>query len=407
MNRVLSNPLDQWREFSKLGAAGGIVLMCAAVLALVMANSPLAPVYDLLMSLPVEVRFGPLEVAKPLLLWINDGLMAVFFFLVGLELKRELLEGDLREVGKIALPAIGAAGGMLVPALVYVAINQGDPDALAGWAIPAATDIAFALGVLMLLGSRVPPALKVFLVSLAIIDDVGAIIIIALFYTSNLSLAALSVALPCLIILFFMNRRGVSQIAPYVLVGLVMWLAVLKSGVHATLAGVALALFIPMRSKADPEVSPLNDIENDLKNTVAFGILPLFAFGNAGISLQGIGLEQLLHPIPLGIAAGLFIGKQLGVFGFCWVGVKLGWAKLPAGVNWKQLYGVAILSGIGFTMSLFISSLAFQNDSIGRFFDERLGILIGSCLSAIIGYWVIRSSTPVEANTENESQSAE
>jgi NhaA family Na+:H+ antiporter len=378
------------REFMRLGAAGGIVLMVAAVLAMLMANSPLAWVYDQLLNMPVEVRVGPLEVAKPLLLWINDGLMAVFFFLVGLELKKEVIEGALVDKRQIVLPVMGAVGGMAIPALVYVGFNWGDPTALQGWAIPAATDIAFALGVLSLLGSRVPASLKLLLVSVAIFDDMGAIVIIALFYTSELSLAALFIALSCLLILFTMNRRGVSQITPYMLVGIVMWLAVLKSGVHATLAGVALAMFIPMRDSKDASKSPVINLEHDLRDVVAFGILPIFAFANAGISLEGVGLDTLMHPVPLGIAAGLFIGKQLGVFGFFWMGVKLGWAQLPEGTNWMQLYGLALISGIGFTMSLFIGSLAFENTGVDRFFDERLGIIVGSLLSAVAGYWVLR-----------------
>jgi NhaA family Na+:H+ antiporter len=378
------------REFMRLGAAGGIVLMVAAVLAMLMANSPLAWVYDQLLNMPVEVRVGPLEVAKPLLLWINDGLMAVFFFLVGLELKKEVIEGALVDKRQIVLPVMGAVGGMAIPALVYVGFNWGDPTALQGWAIPAATDIAFALGVLSLLGSRVPASLKLLLVSVAIFDDMGAIVIIALFYTSELSVAALFIALSCLLILFTMNRRGVSQITPYMLVGIVMWLAVLKSGVHATLAGVALAMFIPMRDSKDASKSPVINLEHDLRDVVAFGILPIFAFANAGISLEGVGLDTLMHPVPLGIAAGLFIGKQLGVFGFFWMGVKLGWAQLPEGTNWMQLYGLALISGIGFTMSLFIGSLAFENTGGDRFFDERLGIIVGSLLSAVAGYWVLR-----------------
>jgi NhaA family Na+:H+ antiporter len=378
------------REFMRLGAAGGIVLMVAAVLAMLMANSPLAWVYDHLLNMPVEVRVGPLEVAKPLLLWINDGLMAVFFFLVGLELKKEVIEGALVDKRQIVLPVMGAVGGMAIPALVYVGFNWGDPTALQGWAIPAATDIAFALGVLSLLGSRVPASLKLLLVSVAIFDDMGAIVIIALFYTSELSVASLFIALSCLLILFTMNRRGVSQITPYMLVGIVMWLAVLKSGVHATLAGVALAMFIPMRDSKDASKSPVINLEHDLRDVVAFGILPIFAFANAGISLEGVGLDTLMHPVPLGIAAGLFIGKQLGVFGFFWMGVKLGWAQLPEGTNWMQLYGLALISGIGFTMSLFIGSLAFENTGGDRFFDERLGIIVGSLLSAVAGYWVLR-----------------
>lgn len=382
------------RDFMKLGAAGGIVLMIAATAALLIANSPLASYYDLLLNLPVEVRVGPLEVAKPLLLWINDGLMAVFFFLVGLELKREVLEGDLSDPRKIVLPLLGAIGGMVVPAMIYLGLNWDNPANRDGWAIPSATDIAFALGVLSLLGDRVPSSLKIFLVSIAIFDDLGAIIIIALFYTANLSVTALLVTIPCLLVLFMMNRRGVSQVAPFMFVGLIMWLAVLKSGVHATLAGVALALFIPLRDRNDPNHSPLHDIETDLRNTVAFGILPIFAFANAGISLKGVGLDALLHPVPLGIAAGLFLGKQLGVFGLCWLGVRMGLARLPEGIRWSHIYGVSVITGIGFTMSLFIGSLAFDNSGVNRFFDERLGIIAGSLLSAVLGYLVLHRSLP-------------
>ena len=391
MKDLLKNPLPDWREFTEMGPAGGIVLMLAAVLAMLMANSFLAPLYDLLLGLPVAVQVGPLEVAKPLLLWINDGLMAIFFFVVGLELKRELLEGHLRDRRRITLPLLGAIGGMLFPALIYVWFNHGDEQAISGWAIPAATDIAFALGVLMLLGDRVPASLKVFLVSLAIIDDIGAILIIAFFYTDKLSMNALLIALPCLALLYILNRRGVCQIAPYLLIGLVMWLAVLKSGVHATLAGVTLALFIPLR-RADDGPSPLHQLEDDLKNVVAFGILPLFAFFNAGISLNGVGVDAMLHPVPLGIAAGLFFGKQIGVMLCCWAGVRLGMASLPAGITWRQLYGVAVLSGIGFTMSLFIGSLAFESSGFAQFFDERLGIMVGSLASATWGYLMLRLS---------------
>ena len=384
------SPLNNVREFMRLGAAGGIVLMVAAALAMLMANSPLAPVYQLLLDLPVEVRIGPLELAKPLLLWINDGLMAIFFFLIGLELKREMMEGALADRRQMVLPVLGAIGGMLAPALIYVAFNRGDANALQGWAIPAATDIAFALGVLSLLGNRVPASLKVFLVSLAIFDDMGAIVIIALFYTENLSVYALATAIPCLLILFAMNRRGVSQLAPYIFIGLIMWVAVLKSGVHATLAGVLLAMFIPMRDRHNPAVSPVTNLEHDLHSAVAFGILPLFAFANAGISLTGVGFDALFHPVPMGIAAGLFLGNQIGVFSMCWMGVKLGWARLPDGATWRQLYGVAAMCGIGFTMSLFIGSLAFENSGVDQFFDERLGIIVGSGLSAALGYLVLR-----------------
>jgi Na+:H+ antiporter, NhaA family len=380
------------QDFLKLEAAGGILLMAAAALAMILANSPLAWVYGLLIDLPVEMRIGPFEIAKPLLLWINDGLMAVFFFLVGLELKREAWEGELSDPRIAALPAIGALGGMIVPAAIYVFINWGDAVVLNGWAIPSATDIAFALGVLLLLGPRVPTPLKVFLVSLAIFDDLGAILIIALFYSGGLSFPAMLTALACLIPLWILHRRNVTDLVPYLLIGIVLWTAVLKSGVHATLAGVVLALFIPLRDKRNPGRSPLRKLEHDLHRAVAFGVLPLFAFANSGMDLGGVGWESLLHSVPLGIAAGLFIGKQLGVFVFCGLAIKSGLAKLPPGTNWGDLYGVALLCGIGFTMSLFIGSLSFEHAGMNRLFDERLGIIVGSLLSAVAGYLVLRKS---------------
>ena len=342
------------RNFLKLEAAGGIVLMGAAVLAMIVANTPLREYYDLLLEVPVEVRVGALQIAKPLILWVNDGLMAVFFFLVGLELKREVVEGELSRPANVMLPALGALGGIIVPVAIFVWFNKSDAAGMQGWAIPAATDIAFALGILMLIGSRVPVSLKVFLVSVAIFDDLGAIAIIALFYTSELSMLALVVAGVCLAVLTLMSWRQVSSVSPYIFVGIVLWIAVLKSGVHATLAGVALAAFIPMRDANDPGHSPLRELEHDLHHVVAFGVLPVFAFVNAGISFAGVGITDLLHPVPLGIAAGLFIGKQLGVFAFCAVAIKLGFARLPEGVGWGALYGVSILCGVGFTMSLFI-----------------------------------------------------
>jgi NhaA family Na+:H+ antiporter len=384
------------KNFLQMESAAGIILMFAAALALIAANSPLSSYYDLFLNTPVEVRIGGFEIAKPLLLWVNDGLMAVFFFLVGLEVKREILEGELSRPSNVMLPAIGAVGGIVAPVGVYIFFNYGDAIAMRGWAIPAATDIAFALGILMMLGSRVPVALKVFLVSLAIFDDLGAIVIIAIFYSTNLSMFALTIASMCLLLLGYMNWRHVSSVAAYVLVGVVMWAAVLKSGVHATLAGVALAMFIPMRAKAEPDRSPLRELEHDLHTVVAFGILPLFAFVNAGISFAGIGLADLMNPIAFGIAAGLFIGKQVGVFLLCYMAIKLGMAKLPQGTNWGALYGVAILSGVGFTMSLFIDGLAFENmppDAVFNF-DERLGILVGSLASGIVGYIVLDRSLP-------------
>jgi NhaA family Na+:H+ antiporter len=379
------------RDFLKLEAASGMLLVVASVAAMVVANSPLQGLYASLIDLPVEIRVGGFQIAKPMLLWINDGLMALFFLMVGLELKREIVEGQLSDMKQAAFPAMGAVGGMLAPALIYVWINLGDPIALQGWAIPAATDIAFALAILALLGNRVPITLRVFLVSIAIFDDIGAIVIIALFYTSNLSVTALVVALACMPVLYLLNRRQVFERAPYLLVGLVMWAALLKSGVHATLAGIVLAFFIPMRN-SEREKSPLHELEHDLHTAVAFVILPIFAFANAGISLGGMSLDYLTHPVSLGIAAGLFIGKQFGIFIFCWLSVRVGLAKLPDGLGWLSIYGVALLCGVGFTMSLFIGSLAFEETGVNLLFDERLGIIIGSLLSGAAGYLVLRAS---------------
>ena len=384
------------REFLKLESAGGIMLMIAAVLAMGVANSPLYAWYEQLLGIPVEIRVGALIIAKPLMLWINDGLMAVFFFLVGLELKREIVEGELSRPANVMLPALAAIGGVVVPVGIYLVLNHGDPAAANGWAIPAATDIAFALGILMLLGNRVPIALKVFLVSVAIFDDLAAIIIIAVFYTGDLSLLALQVAGACLVVLFLLSRRGVSELSPYIWVGMIMWVAVLKSGVHATLAGVALAAFIPMRVRGEPERSPLRELEHDLHQLVAFFILPMFAFANSGVSLAGVGVADVLHPVPLGIAAGLFVGKQLGVFGIAWLAIKSGIARMPQGANWGSLYGVCVLCGVGFTMSLFVGSLAFEGSgtAMHTIFDERLGIILGSITSGVLGYLVLRISLP-------------
>lgn len=372
-------------------SAGGILLMLAATVAIVLANSPLQSYYALLIDTPVEVRVGALEIAKPLLLWINDGLMAVFFLLVGLELKRELLEGELSDKRNIILPGVGAIGGMLAPALIYIYFNAGDSTAMKGWAIPAATDIAFALGVLSLLGSRVPTSIKIFLTSLAIFDDIGAIIIIAAFYTAKISFISLVIVGCCIPVLALMNKLNVVSKSAYIIVGVVMWVAMLKSGVHATLAGVLLAIFIPMKSKTDENDSPLKTLEHDLHSVVAFLILPIFAFANAGISFAGVGTEQILHSVPLGIALGLFIGKQVGVFGLCWMAIKLNLTSLPKGMCWGSLYGTAALCGIGFTMSLFIGSLAFEETDVNLLFDERLGILLGSLISGVVGYFVLRT----------------
>jgi len=382
--------LSTIKDFLRLESAGGIILVGASLAAMLIANSPASNLYALFIDLPVEIRVGPLEIAKPLLLWINDGLMAIFFFLVGLELKREILEGELSSPDRIVLPAIGAFGGMAAPAAIYALVNLGDEQALVGWAIPAATDIAFALGVLLLLGPRVPVALKVFLVSIAIFDDIGAIIIIALFYTSNLSLTALTVVLALLPVLGWLNWRNNTNLTPYLMIGVVMWVALLKSGVHATLAGVALAMFIPMRDPDKPDASPLKQLEHDLHTTVAFGVLPVFAFANSGISFGGVPASAALHSVPVGIALGLFVGKQLGIFSLCWLAIRLGFARLPDGVSWLALYGVAVLCGVGFTMSLFIGSLAFDVTDSGGVFDERIGIIAGSLLSGLLGYVVLR-----------------
>ena len=379
-------------NFLRLESAGGIILILAAALAIILANSPLQSYYALLINTPVEIKIGVLEIAKPLLLWINDGLMAVFFFMIGLELKREFIEGELSNKKNIILPGIAALGGMVVPALIYIYFNFDDDTALKGWAIPTATDIAFALGVLSLLGSKVPTSLKVFLTSLAIFDDVGAIIIIAIFYTSNISVTSLTIVLFCLPILFLINKRNPSSTSVYIMVGVVMWVAMLKSGVHATLVGIILAMFIPMRSKTDPNYSPLKRMERDLHSLVAFFVLPVFAFANAGVNFTGVGTEQLFHGVPLGIALGLLIGKQVGVFGFCWLAIKLKLTQLPSDMSWMSLYGTAALCGIGFTMSLFIGSLSFEDTSVNQIFDERLGILIGSFASGVIGYLVLRKS---------------
>lgn len=385
-------PLAFLTGFFKLESAGGILLMVTAVLAIIVANSPLEPYYALLLDTPVEIRVGALEIAKPLLLWINDGLMAIFFFLVGLELKRELVEGELSDKRNIILPGAGAIGGMLVPALVYLYFNIDDDAAISGWAIPAATDIAFALGILSLLGKRVPTSIKIFLTSLAIFDDIGAILVIAFFYTSKISFVALIVVAFCIPLLAFINRLNVESKTVYIIIGLVMWVAMLKSGVHATLAGILVAMFIPITSKKTPGFSPLKDLEHDLHSAVAFIVLPVFAFANAGINLSGVGMEQVLHPVPLGIAAGLFIGKQVGIFGFCWLAIQLKMSSLPKGMSWGSLYGTAALCGVGFTMSLFIGSLAFEETNINILFDERLGIIIGSLASGIVGYLILNVS---------------
>ncbi|OCT23916.1 Na+/H+ antiporter NhaA [Pseudomonas putida] len=380
-------------RFLQLESASGLLLIIAAVIALIVNNSPLSHLYMGFLDVPVAVQIGALQIAKPLLLWINDGLMALFFLLIGLEVKREVLEGQLSKPSQIILPATAAVGGMLVPALIYWFINRDNPATLAGWAIPTATDIAFALGVLALLGKRVPVSLKLFLMTLAIIDDLGAIIIIALFYSGELSNMALVLAGACLLALLGMNRLGVKKLAPYLIVGLVLWVCVLKSGVHATLAGVALAMFIPLGTGDKKNASPLLTLEHALHPWVAYAILPLFAFANAGVSLANASAESFTHSVPMGIAIGLLLGKTVGVFGLTWMAIKLRLAALPAGANWGQLFGVAILCGIGFTMSLFVGSLAFPSGVSEYAGEDRMGILTGSLFAALIGYAVTAAAS--------------
>ncbi len=387
--RPVRGSMQVIREFLQLESSGGILLIAVSALAMILANSPLGNGYQGLLRLPFEIRLGSFELAKPIFLWVNDGLMAIFFLLIGLEVKREVLEGQLSDLSQVALPGLAAIGGMVVPAFIYVAFNRGDAQALNGWAIPAATDIAFALGILSLLGTAVPTSLKILLLTIAIIDDLAAISIIAIFYTGDLSLTSLALAAGALVVLVLMNRLGVTRIAAYTLVGILLWIFVLRSGVHATLAGVALAFAIPLKVRYGDGHSPLHQLEHALHPWVAYGILPAFAFVNAGVSLEGMSLERLLSPIPLGIATGLFFGKQLGVFVFSWVGVRLGLAQLPANTRWIDLYGLAILCGIGFTMSLFINSLAFEHGASGFTEAARLSILTGSILSAILGYLVL------------------
>jgi NhaA family Na+:H+ antiporter len=382
MNKAIS----RIQAFMQMEASAGLVLMGVAVLAMIAANTGFAGAYEAFLNTKIRVGIGEFEIYKPALLWINDGLMAIFFFLIGLEIKREVLKGELSSFDKAVLPIIAAIGGMAIPGLVFVMINWGTPENLNGWAIPAATDIAFALGVLALLGTRAPLSLKVFLLAVAIIDDLGAIVIIAVFYTSELSTNALTLSMLGFALAVALNRMGVQRTAPYLIIGIFMWVFVLKSGVHATLAGVLIALTIPMKEK-DGDKSLLYKMEHALHPWVAYLILPVFAFANAGVNLQGLSLESLTQPLTLGIAAGLFVGKQIGVLGATWISVKSGLARLPEGVGWAQVYGVACLTGIGFTMSLFIGSLAFgAADTMNA---VRVGVICGSILSGLLGFAVL------------------
>ena len=396
----LSSALDR---FFKHDAAGGVVLMASALLALIVANSSLTDAYHGFLNTYFAVTFGGEGLEKPLILWINDGLMAVFFFLIGLELKREMLEGKLKNPRDVFLPGMAAVGGMAVPALVFVAFNIGNAETIHGWAIPAATDIAFAVGVLALLGKRVPSALKVFLLTLAILDDLGAIVIIALFYTAELKVDYLFLSLIPLAGLWWRNHRGYHRIAPSILLGVILWFFVLKSGVHATLAGVITAFFIPLKDRYGK--SPLHSIEHSLSPYVFFLIVPIFAFANAGVVLKCITIDQMIAPLPIGIALGLYLGKKIGVFGMTWVLVKSGIAQLPYGVTWRHIYGLSCLAGIGFTMSLFIGGLSFGEG--GTLMNEvRIGVLVGSLISAITGYVVLRGAPMVAATKADAADPA-
>ena len=381
-----------WREFLRLESAGGLILVSASIFALVLANSPLADLYNGVLSLKLTVMVEGFGVSKPLLLWINDGLMAVFFLLVGLELKREVVEGQLSSPDQIVLPAMAAIGGLAVPAVIYWMINKDSPQGINGWAIPTATDIAFALAILSLLGSRVPASLKIFLTTIAIFDDLAAIIIIAVFYSADLSTGSLAAAGGGIAMLFVLNRMGVRSLAAYLLVGLFIWLFVLKSGVHATLAGIAVAAFIPLKSCDDH--SPARHLEHILHPWVAFGVLPIFAFANAGVSFAGVSSDAVYGTVSMGIAAGLFIGKQAGVFGMTALVVGLGFAKKPEGSSWAMLYGIALICGVGFTMSLFIGSLAFEHGGFAQATALRIGVISGSVVSGFCGWLVLHLSLP-------------
>ena len=384
-------PLRLLVEFFRLESAGGLLLIAAAAFALILANSPLAHAYQGLLDLPVRLGMGDYAITKPLLLWINDGLMAIFFLLVALEIKREMLSGQLSDRAQLVLPLACACGGAVVPALVYVAFNRGDAAALDGWAIPAATDIAFPLGILSLLGSRAPLGLRLLLSTIAVLDDLIAIVVIAMFYTQGLSVLALLLAGLALIAMIALNRAGVVALTPYLLLGAALWVCVLKSGVHATLAGVATGLLIPLRDRRDPERSPLQRLEHALHPWVAFAILPVFAFANAGLGLAGFGMRNLLAPVPLGIVLGLLLGKPVGVIGAALIARVLGVGQLPENTDFKAIIGMAMLCGIGFTMSLFIGSLAFEHDGAAHIDASRLGILCGSTLAAVLGYlWLHR-----------------
>lgn len=386
---------EAWRDFFRLESAGGVVLVIAAVVAVVLANSPWAGYYGDFLNTKISVEVADVGVSKPLLLWINDGLMAIFFLLIGLELKREVVEGQLSRPDQIVLPALAALGGLVVPALVYWYVNRDNPAGINGWAIPAATDIAFALAVLSVLGSRVPASLKIFLTTIAIVDDLAAIIIIAVFYSADLSTASLMAAGTGIIILFALNRLGVQRLAAYMITGVFIWFFVLKSGVHATLAGIVVAAFVPL--KCEDKHSPARHLEHSLHPWIAFAVLPIFAFANAGVSFAGIGTETVLGTVSVGIVLGLVVGKQLGVFGMTALAIGLGVAKKPEGTTWPMLYGVALICGVGFTMSMFIGGLAFEHGGFEQHAAVRIGVIAGSLVSAFAGWLVLHLSLPKQA----------
>lgn len=396
-------PLKLLKNFIKLEASAGIILFAAALLALVLDNSFLSPYYEHILELPISVQIGTIGLSKHLLHWVNDGLMVIFFMVVGLEIKREMKEGELNSPSKVILPAAAALGGMLVPALVFTLLNFGNDYAMRGWAIPTATDIAFSLGILSLLGSRVPLSLKIFLTALAIFDDLGAIVVIAIFYTSDLSFLSLGLAAFFVVILFLMNRFGVKSHAPYFLVGIILWLCVLQSGVHATLAGVAIAFALPLRDKNKPlDAPPYNGLLEHLHPWIAYGVLPLFALANAGVSFADVppGLANIFSPVMLGVALGLLLGKLIGVFGTTFIAIKLGLAKKPTNSTWAQIFGIALVCGVGFTMSFFVGTLAYAGVTTEPYAAwVRLGVIFGSLLSGILGYFVLRLTTKkIESN---------
>ena len=394
---------DALKDFLKQESAGGIVLIASALLALIIANSPLAPAYFGALETKLNLSYGLFEINKPLLLWINDGLMAVFFFLIGLEVKREMLGGQLSSWDQASLPLLAAIGGMAVPALVFVAFNLGEPDNINGWAIPAATDIAFALGILSLLGPRVPVAMKALLLAIAVIDDIGAITVIALFYSGEIKTDMLIGAGIVFAMLFAVNRMRVASGMPYVILTVIMWVFVLKSGVHATLAGVAAGLMIPTQTREDTNL--LYEMEHSLHKWVAFLVIPIFGFANAGVSLVGVSPAMILEPLPLGIALGLLIGKQVGIVGMAWIGVKAGLARLPAGVGWRKIHGLSLLAAIGFTMSLFIGGLAFDNQA--QVDAVKIGVLAGSLVAALAGFFMLKAALPDEIADKDDSAPGE